>query len=435
MIVKSALPLSFIIGSRFFGLFIILPVISVYALELEGATEFLVGVLIGVYAISQIAFQVVFGYISDRLGRKNSMLAGLLVFIAGAAICAVATDIYTMILGRFIQGAGAIGAVATAFMSDMTKEEVRGHAMAMMGAFIGLSFTLSMILSPILSHRYGLSSLFYLSIAVTVVCIVLLYTAVGKEPKIAHSQAKTPALKLLANRNLLLMNVSNFMQKMLMSAAFIIIPIAVVRYFGMQKSDLSGIYAVATAFGFIAMGVGGAVGETRRITKQILIIGVSLFVASYGLFALSLGHKPLFYAGVIIFFIGFNLHEPILQSMASKFSKVSQKGAALGIFNSFGYMGNFIGGIGGGAVLNFYGLDALAAIVTALCVAWLVSLKWLDNPNIFKNIYLPSDTDADMAEVEKQKGVVECYKNAQNLVVKFNSNLTSEAEIKRFLGV
>ena len=307
--------------------------------------------------------------------------------------------------------------------------------MAMMGAFIGLSFTLSMILSPILSHRYGLSSLFYLSIAVTVVCIVLLYTAVGKEPKIAHSQAKTPALKLLANRNLLLMNVSNFMQKMLMSAAFIIIPIAVVRYFGMQKSDLSGIYAVATAFGFIAMGVGGAVGETRRITKQILIIGVSLFVVSYGLFALSLGHKPLFYAGVIIFFIGFNLHEPILQSMASKFSKVSQKGAALGIFNSFGYMGNFIGGIGGGAVLNFYGLDALAAIVTALCVAWLVSLKWLDNPNIFKNIYLPSDTDADMAEVEKQKGVVECYKNAQNLVVKFNSKLTNEAEIKRFLGV
>ena len=413
MIVKSALPLSFIIGSRFFGLFIILPVISVYALELEGATEFLVGVLIGVYAISQIAFQVVFGYISDRFGRKNSMLAGLLVFIAGAAICAVATDIYTMILGRFIQGAGAIGAVATAFMSDMTKEEVRGHAMAMMGAFIGLSFTLSMILSPILSHRYGLSSLFYLSIAVTVVCIVLLYTAVGKEPKIAHSQAKTPALKLLANRNLLLMNVSNFM----------------------QKSDLSGIYAVATAFGFIAMGVGGAVGETRRITKQILIIGVSLFVASYGLFALSLGHKPLFYAGVIIFFIGFNLHEPILQSMASKFSKVSQKGAALGIFNSFGYMGNFIGGIGGGAVLNFYGLDALAAIVTALCIAWLVSLKWLDNPNIFKNVYLPADVNADMAEVEKQKGVVECYKNAQNLVVKFNSKLTNEAEIKQFLGV
>ncbi len=435
MIVKSALPLSFIIGSRFFGLFIILPVISVYALELKGATEFLVGVLIGVYAISQIAFQVVFGYISDRFGRKNSMLAGLLVFIAGAAICAVATDIYTMILGRFIQGAGAIGAVATAFMSDMTKEEVRGHAMAMMGAFIGLSFTLSMILSPILSHRYGLSSLFYLSIAVTVVCIVLLYTAVGKEPKITHSQAKTPALKLLANRNLLLMNVSNFMQKMLMSAAFIIIPIAVVRYFGMQKSDLSGIYAVATAFGFIAMGVGGAVGETRRITKQILIIGVSLFVVSYGLFALSLGHKPLFYAGVIIFFIGFNLHEPILQSMASKFSKVSQKGAALGIFNSFGYMGNFIGGIGGGAVLNFYGLDALAAIVTALCVAWLVSLKWLDNPNIFKNVYLPADVNADMAEVEKQKGVVECYKNAQNLVVKFNSKLTNEAEIKQILGV
>ena len=432
MIVKSALPLSFIIGSRFFGLFIILPVISVYALELEGATEFLIGVLIGVYAISQIAFQVVFGYVSDRFGRKNSMLIGLLVFIAGAVICAAATDIYAMILGRFIQGAGAIGAVAIALMSDMTKEEVRGHAMAMMGAFIGISFTLSMILSPILSAKYGLSSLFYLSIAVTVVCIALLYTAVGEEPKFTHSQAKMPAVKLLSNRNLLLMNISNFMQKMLMSAAFIVIPIAIVKYFGMDKKDLSGIYSV---FGFIAMGIGGAIGETKRITKQILVIGVSLFVVCYGLFALSLGHKPLFYAGVIIFFIGFNLHEPILQSMASKFSKVSQKGAVLGIFNAFGYMGSFIGGIGGGALLKFYGLSALSAVVTVLCVAWLVALKWLDNPNIFKNIYLPSSANADMATLEMQKGVVECYKTAQNLVVKYNSKLTDEAAIKRIIGI
>ena len=435
MIVKSALPLSFIIGSRFFGLFIILPVISVYALELEGATEFLIGVLIGVYAISQIAFQVVFGYVSDRFGRKNSMLIGLLVFIAGAVICAAATDIYAMILGRFIQGAGAIGAVAIALMSDMTKEEVRGHAMAMMGAFIGISFTLSMILSPILSAKYGLSSLFYLSIAVTVVCIALLYTAVGEEPKFTHSQVKMPAVKLLSNKNLLLMNISNFMQKMLMSAAFIVIPIAIVKYFGMDKKDLSGIYSVATVFGFIAMGIGGAIGETKRITKQILVIGVSLFVVCYALFALSLGHKPLFYAGVIIFFIGFNLHEPILQSMASKFSKVSQKGAVLGIFNAFGYMGSFIGGIGGGALLKFYGLSALSAVVTVLCVAWLVALKWLDNPNIFKNIYLPSSANADMATLEMQKGVVECYKTAQNLVVKYNSKLTDEAAIKRIIGI
>ncbi|EMG31071.1 MFS transporter, partial [Campylobacter showae] len=148
-----------------------------------------------------------------------------------------------------------------------------------------------------------------------------------------------------------------------------------------------------------------------------------------------LGHKPLFYAGVIIFFIGFNLHEPILQSMASKFSKVSQKGAVLGIFNAFGYMGSFIGGIGGGTLLKFYGLSALSAVVTVLCVVWLIALKWLDNPNIFKNIYLPSSTDADLAEIEKQKGIVECYKNAQNLVVKYNSKLTNEAEIKQILGV
>ena len=143
--------------------------------------------------------------------------------------------------------------------------------MAMMGAFIGISFTLSMILSPILSAKYGLSSLFYLSIAVTVVCIALLYTAVGKEPKFTHSQAKMPAVKLLSNKNLLLMNISNFMQKMLMSAAFIVIPIAIVKYFGMDKKDLSDIYSVATVFGFIAMGIGGAIGETKRITSVFML--------------------------------------------------------------------------------------------------------------------------------------------------------------------
>jgi multidrug-efflux transporter len=434
MIVKSALPLSFIIGSRFFGLFIILPVISVYALELDGANEMLIGILIGVYAISQIIFQVPFGYLSDRIGRKSSMLIGLVVFIVGALICASASDIYTMIFGRFIQGAGAIGAVAIALMSDMTKEEVRGQAMAMMGAFIGLSFTLSMILAPILSAKFGLSSLFYLSIILTIICIILLYTLVGTEPKIIHNQFQTPILSLLKNKNLALMNISNFMQKMLMSAAFIVIPIAIVHSFNMQKSELSGIYAIATIFGFLAMGIGGGVGEGKQVTKQILVIGVGFFVIAYTIFAFSLGSKMLFYVGIIIFFIGFNLHEPILQSMASKFSKVSQKGTALGAFNAFGYFGNFIGGIGGGFLLTHFGLGVFSSIVAILCAVWLISLWWLDNPKIYKNLYLKiSDKNFDFATLDNIVGVIESYKLKDELVIKYNSKIISEEHLRELL--
>ena len=180
---KSVLPLSFIIASRFLGLFIVLPVLSLYALNLRGANEFLVGLIVGVYAISQMIFQVPFGALSDRIGRKKTLTIGLLVFIIGSIICALTSDIFTMLFGRFLQGVGAIGAVATAMISDYITEEKRSKAMAIMGAFIGLSFTLSMVLGPLLAKDYGLSSLFYFSAALSLLCVVLLYTVVPKEIK------------------------------------------------------------------------------------------------------------------------------------------------------------------------------------------------------------------------------------------------------------
>ncbi|WP_169975604.1 MULTISPECIES: MFS transporter [unclassified Campylobacter] len=429
---KSVLPLSFIIGSRFFGIFIILPVISVYALELNYSNEFLVGVLIGVYALTQVIFQIPFGYISDRFGRKITLLFGLLIFIVGALICANATDIYTMILGRFIQGAGAIGGVATAMISDSTKEEVRGKAMAIMGAFIGISFALSMLVAPVMSAKFGLSSLFYLSAALSLFCIILLYTAVPKESKTWHEEEKTPFFKLLSNKNLFLMNTTNFMQKMLMSVAFFIIPIALVHNFGGSKDELWKIYAVSTVFGFIAMGLGGAMGEKRGLGKHLLILGIVLFIASYLFFALA-NSEIVFCIGVVLFFVGFNMHEPIMQSIASKFAKANEKGAALGVFNSSGFMGSFIGGVGAGVLLKYFDLDVLCAVFIALCIIWLVLLRWLDNPVIFKNLYFGLDQVLDFELLKDEKGLIEYYKTSANFVVKYNSTLITEERIREIL--
>ena len=429
---KSVLPLSFIVASRFFGLFIVLPVLSLYALNLEGANEFLVGLIVGVYAISQMIFQVPFGALSDKIGRKKALTIGLLIFVVGSIVCALASEIYTMLFGRFLQGVGAVGAVATAMISDFVAEENRSKAMAIMGAFIGLSFTLSMVLGPLLARSYGLSSLFYLSAALSLLCVVLLYTVVPKEIKVSAKAQKVPFSKLFLQKDYMIINFTSFMQKMLTSIAFLVIPIVLVREYGYESSELYKVYALGAVLGFLAMGLAGALGDGKGLSKAILIAGTLLFALTYAIFALSFT-KFIFVVGIAIFFIGFNLHEPIMQSTATKFVKSSQKGTALGIFNSFGYFGSFVGGAVGGYIMHAFNFKVLAIVCVVLCVIWLVLLFSLSDPRIFKNIYISPEASLNLELLNSQKGVVDYYKNEKNQVIKFNSRLTSEAALKESL--
>ncbi|MCR6574124.1 MFS transporter [Campylobacter insulaenigrae] len=426
--IKAVLPLSFIIGTRFFGLFIVLPVLSLYALELQGANEFLVGLLVGVYALTQMALQVPFGVISDKIGRKKTMLIGLIIFIIGSFVCSYANDIYTMMFGRLLQGAGAIGAVATAMISDFINEENRGKAMAVMGSFIGLSFAASLVLSPLMSAKFGLSSLFDLSAILSFVCIVLLFSVVPKEHAIHHENTKTPLKMLLKEKNLALMNLTNCMQKMLMSVAFLSIPLMLVNEFNYPSENLWHVYVSSMVLGFIAMGLSGSLGEKRGLSKEILLLGVVFFILSYVIFAFA-NSAFVFMVGVVIFFIGFNLHEPIMQSCASKFAKVNEKGAALGIFNSFGYFGSFLGGVVGGYFLHHFSLSILALVLVTLSLIWLFLLFFLQSPSEFKNLYLSLDTQENLSIIKDLKGVLDVYKNSKFLVIKYNKKITNEEEI------
>lgn len=429
---KSVLPLSFIVASRFFGLFIVLPVLSLYALNLEGANEFLVGLIVGVYAISQMIFQVPFGALSDKIGRKKALTIGLLIFVVGSIVCALASEIYTMLFGRFLQGVGAVGAVATAMISDFVTEENRSKAMAIMGAFIGLSFTLSMVLGPLLARSYGLSSLFYLSAALSLLCVVLLYTVVPKEIKVSAKAQKVPFGKLFLQKDYMIINFTSFMQKMLTSIAFLVIPIVLVREYGYESGELYKVYTLGAVLGFLAMGLAGALGDGKGLSKVILIAGTLLFAITYTIFAFSFT-KFIFVVGIAIFFVGFNLHEPIMQSTATKFVKSSQKGTALGIFNSFGYFGSFVGGAVGGYIMHAFDFKVLAIVCVVLCVIWLVLLFSLNDPRVFKNIYLSPEASLNLELLNSQKGVVDYYKNEKNQVIKFDSHLTSEATLKESL--
>ena len=372
---KKVLPLSSIIFLRFLGLFLVLPVLSVYALDLDGATPFLVGVVVGGYALTQAVFQLPFGAISDKIGRKPTILFGLIIFFIGSLICAFSTDIYTLMFGRFLQGAGAIGSVATAMVSDLVEEEVRGKAMAIMGGFIAIAFALAMGLGPVLASNFGIDTIFLITSGLVILSIIILFTKVPTPPKIRHIYHNTTkTIDILKDNNLLNMIVINTLQKGLMTAAFVIIPIILTQEqygFNWAKSDLWMAYLPAMIAGFLAMAPAAILGEKKNIPKQIFLVSIVLFLASFLIMGFT-NSSLVFVVGVVFFFVAFNMMEPLVQSMISKFAKVHQKGAALGISNSSAYFATFLGGTFAGIYLNGSDRETLAIVLAVIIDLWLI---------------------------------------------------------------
>ncbi|MGP2656638.1 MFS transporter [Malaciobacter sp. WC5094] len=434
--IKSVLPLSLIIALRFLGLFLVLPVISVYAINLEGATTTLVGIVVGGYALTQMLFQVPFGIISDKLGRKGTIVMGLILFALGSLICATSSDIYSLMLGRFLQGAGAIGAVVTAMISDLVKEEQRPKAMATMGMFIGISFAVSMLAGPTLGSALGVESLFYITMVLALGSIFVLLKMVPNPPHITHTyNGKTKLSSVLLNANLVKMNITNFLQKGLMTFAFMIIPMVLLRSYEWQMSDLWQVYLPAMIFGFLAMAPAAIIAEKKGKFKEILVIGIALFGISYLVIGLS-GSTFVFIIGVVLFFVGFNMHEPIMQSLATKFAKVHQRGLVLGIFNSFGYLGTFLGGLLGGMFFENASLSAIVIAIAIICALWAILIITMPNPTKKKFVYLPIDEyNLDKKENLEHEGIDEWYLNNTEkiIAIKYNDEKIDEESIKALL--
>lgn len=441
---KQILPLSSIIGLRFFGLFIVLPVLSIYALDMKGATPFLAGVVVGGYALTQAIFQVPFGMLSDKLGRKPTLLIGLLIFIVGSIICALSSDIYTLIVGRFLQGAGAIGSVVTAMIADLVKEEQRAHAMAIMGGTIAMSFAAAMIIAPIVGGNWGVDKLFWLTAILSIMAIGILFTAVPKPPNIIHSysEEESKMLTVFNDKALVRMYITFLFHSSIMTMAFFIIPMVMTQSiedggFGWAKAELWKVYLPAMIFGLLAMGPAAVFGEKYGKGKEIFMISVaSIFL---GFLAMGFSTIPwLFIVGVILFFIGFNMFEPLLQSFVSKFAKVHQKGAALGVANTFAYIGIFFGGLLAGFIMNHYERETLAIIVAILATLWFIWVATMPSPNNRGNVYLPLDIfdRTKVAALTNHPAIVESYVNeTENVaVVKYEKDMIDEDEVRGLLS-
>ncbi len=431
---KKVLPLSGILSLRFLGLFLVLPVLSVYAMSLKGATPLLVGIIVGGYALTQTIFQVPFGTMSDKIGRKPTIFIGLVIFLIGSVVSALSTDIYMLMIGRFLQGAGAIGSVVTAMISDLVEEEVRGKAMAMMGGTIALSFAFAMGVGPVVGAHYGVDTLFWITALLSLVAMIVLFTNVPTPPKIKHIyHASTKTSDILKDSNLFNMIIINGMQKGLMTMAFVIIPIILTSdVFKWQKADLWMAYVPAMILGLIAMGPAAVFGEKYNKPKQIFLISIVLFIASFLLMGLATS-SVLFVVGVVSFFIGFNMMEPLVQSMISKFAKVHQKGAALGIANSFSYFMTFVGGTAAGVFLDFSNREVLGLSAAGMAFLWLLWTFKLQNPIKHSHLYIPEDhVDMQKLNALEHEHIAEWYINETEkvVVIKYVSASIGEDEIK-----
>lgn len=433
---KTVMPLSAILSLRFFGLFLVLPVLSAYALTLQGATPLLIGVIVGGYALTQAIFQLPFGIMSDKIGRKPTLVIGLVIFLVGSIICAVSTDIYTLMFGRFLQGSGAIGAVIPAMISDLVSEESRGKAMALMGGSIAVSFAFAMGLGPVIAAHYGIGSLFWIAGILSILSMIILFTKVPTPPRIHHIyHSSTTTRDIIKDPNLLNMIIINGMQKGLMTVAFVLIPILLTQGgygFNWEKAELWKVYVPALIAGLIAMGPAAVFGEKYNKPKQIFLISIVLFIISFTLMGFATKSWE-FVLGVISFFMAFNMMEPLVQSMISKFARVHQKGAALGIANGFAYLMTFVGGIVAGLALEYSTKEALTLGLVFVSTIWLLWTMKLSNPHRFSHLYIPREhVDEEKLLTLEHEHIAEWYINeTENLVVvKYRKDMMDEETIK-----
>lgn len=370
---RSVLALAMVYLFRMLGLFLIMPVISVAADGLDGADAALIGAAIGIYGFTQASLQIPMGMMSDKVGRKRVIIFGLLLFALGSVICANADSIMTLIFGRAIQGAGAIASTLMALLSDVTKEQNRTKAMAMVGISIGASFMLSLILGPILFEWLGLSGLFYLSFSFSIIGMALIIWAVPNQTQHAFRRDTTPSMTALSgvlkDARLRFLNISVLLLHGSLTALFVAIPSILIHRYGLSLGKHSILYLLVMGGAFILMLPLIIAAEGKGMMKQVL----TLVIAIIGLTTILMEWSSqlwLFAVAVCLFFVAFNTLEATLPSVISKLAPVGYRGTAMGVFSTHQFMGAFIGGAGGGWLLQHTSVTVLFTVIGCVWLVW-----------------------------------------------------------------
>jgi len=373
---RATAGLASIYGLRMFGMFIILPVFAFYAEHLPGGNNYtLVGVALGAYGLTQAILQIPFGWLSDRIGRKPVIYIGLILFAMGSFIAASADDIYWVIFGRIIQGAGAISAAVMALTADLTREEHRTKAMAAIGMTIGIVFALSLIIAPGLNRLIGVPGIFAMTGILALLAMIVVYKIIPN-PLVCRFHSDTEASagrfsNVLHNPELLRLNFGVFTLHATLMALWLVVPLSL-RDAGLAVDHHWQIYLPVLLISMALIVPAIIYAEKKVKLKPVFVVAVSVLLASQGLLALMLDSIWGMATALLVFFTAFNLLEASLPSLISKIAPVGAKGTAIGVYSSIQFLGAFTGATAGGYLYGHHGGPSLFAFCGVLLALWLV---------------------------------------------------------------
>ena len=374
---RSIYSLSGVLFFRMFSIFLLLPVFSVLALDLEEATPFLIGVAFGAYGLTQGFLQLPFGMWSDRAGRKKVIVIGLGLFIIGNLLAAAADSIYLMIIARFLQGTGAISSTVFALVADLTRPEVRTRANAAMGVSIGTAFAIAFIAAPFLGEWLGLEGMFGMIAIFSVVSLVLVLTTVPNPEAILLVPENTSFLKMTKTvwrvPSLRTICWGGFVCGAGLSSTFFLIPMILVNH-GYERAEMWKIYLPMMLAGALMMILAAVFAEVRNRFREVMLFGVVLLLLSAVAMGIGQEQQMLlwFVAALFLFFMGFNIFEPIFPSLVTRTTTAETKGTAMGVYNFAQFFGHFVGAILAGALyLNHFYIFILLIALAELCFFYL----------------------------------------------------------------
>ncbi|MFO1391939.1 MAG: MFS transporter [Agitococcus sp.] len=422
---KATSILASIFALRMLGLFMIIPVFALYGRELEGATPTLIGLAIGIYGLAQALLQIPVGLWADRVNRKLLIIIGLILFAVGGAVAALSHSIWGVILGRAIQGAGAISAVVMALLADLTREEQRTKAMSTIGMSIGMSFAVAFIIGPLVAGHFGLSGLFWATSVMAILGLCLLHLV--PQPIVIlkqHNDSYWQQFKQsLFHAELARLNAGIFILHLVMTASFVLLPHLLIDYAHLPASQHGWVYLPIVLGGFIAAVPAIIIAEKRRKIKQVFVFGIGLMTLSLLVLAREYQYYWGLLLGISLFFVAFNLLEALLPSLLSKIAPAGTKATAMGIYSSSQFLGAFFGGVCGGMLWAKQDVSLAYICLALLTMLWVILALFMRQPRFLHSmmLHIPQHNKQQTSQLLQQlntvQGVAEAVILAQERVV------------------
>ncbi len=441
---KAAFSLAAVFGLRMLGLFMILPVFAIYGEQLSGYSPVWLGLAIGAYGLTQAMLQIPMGILSDKFGRKPVILAGLVVFFIGSIVAAMSDTIYGVVLGRAIQGMGAIASAVLALAADLSREEQRPKVMATIGMFIGLSFTLAMVFGPIVAEAFGLSGLFWFTAVLTVLAMFMIQFmvpySVNKAPRGDNVALPAQLSNLIRNPQLTRLNWGVFILHMALTACFITLPkqfvaagLALENHWQLYLPTLLGSFFLMVPFMIFAI--------KKQREKQMFTAAVALLSCALFLMWILPGGFWNLVLSVVLFFTAFNYLEATMPSILSRLAPAGVKGSVMGIYSSSQFLGAFTGGLLGGTIASYFGEQSIFLVMAVFTLLWLIGaasmqqLKKSKSYSLTTSITCEERADEIAEQLINMPGVIEATLVHAEAVayVKIDDKLADLKKIKALL--